>query len=271
MLRVVQFSGGKDSTALVLWAREQFGADGFTAVFCDTKWEHPLTYAYVQHINETVLGGKLVTLVSDKYPGGMVEMVKDRKRVPSPFARFCTQELKVFPFRDWLRTQTDEAVVYQGIRADESGPRRAAGCRLFSDVYDCWIERPLFDWSAERVFEMHRKHQVSPNPLYLAGCARVGCFPCISMGLGEIRRINHTMPEMWDRIEVLNQAANGRGFFPATIIPERFHSQRNPNSGETFPSAEDVRKYIESAEADQLRMWDKCSSGGCMSVYNLCE
>ena len=90
MIHLVQFSGGKDSTALVLWAREQWGAD-FTAVFADTGWEHPLTYEYVEHINRVVLGGRLVRIKSDRYPGGMLELVAKRVSVPAARSRFCTQ------------------------------------------------------------------------------------------------------------------------------------------------------------------------------------
>lgn len=48
MKHIVCFSGGKDSTALVLWAKENLPE--FTTVFCDTGWEHPITYAYVEEI-----------------------------------------------------------------------------------------------------------------------------------------------------------------------------------------------------------------------------
>lgn len=62
MIRIVQFSGGKDSTALVLWAREHFG-DAFLPLFCDTGWEHPLTTAYIDKINQTLLGGTSAALI----------------------------------------------------------------------------------------------------------------------------------------------------------------------------------------------------------------
>ena len=52
---VVSFSGGKDSTALLLWAREHL--ERFETVWMDTGWEHPLTYGYVDYIDEEVLGG----------------------------------------------------------------------------------------------------------------------------------------------------------------------------------------------------------------------
>lgn len=42
---IVTFSGGKDSLAALLWVREHI-TKNFTTVFCDTGWEHPLTYEY---------------------------------------------------------------------------------------------------------------------------------------------------------------------------------------------------------------------------------
>lgn len=43
---IVTFSGGKDSLAALLWTREHI-TKNFTTVFCDTGWEHPLTYECV--------------------------------------------------------------------------------------------------------------------------------------------------------------------------------------------------------------------------------
>ena len=59
--------------------------------------EHPITYAYVEEINRTVLVGTLVTLKSERYPGGFVQLATERNRIPSVRARFCTEELKIWP------------------------------------------------------------------------------------------------------------------------------------------------------------------------------
>jgi 3'-phosphoadenosine 5'-phosphosulfate sulfotransferase (PAPS reductase)/FAD synthetase len=262
---VVCFSGGKDSTALVLWALENLPE--FTTVFCDTGWEHPITYAYVEEINQTLLGGKLVVLKSEKYPDGMKQLVQIKKRVPSTKARFCTEELKVIPMISYLKTLDDEVTVYQGIRADESANRAAMSENEWSDDYDAQVMRPLFRWSAEQCFDMMQKHGIKPNPLYLLGASRVGCFPCIMITHRDLRVMFARLPEIKVAIAELEAIAE-RSFFPPNYIPERFHSCRDPKSGKTFPSCWDVFRYIDSVDEDQLPLLPERS---CMSVYNLCE
>ena len=70
---IVTFSGGKDSLASLLWVRNNITKD-FTTVFCDTGWEHPLTYKYIEEISQQ-LGLNLVTLKSKKF-NGMVELAR---------------------------------------------------------------------------------------------------------------------------------------------------------------------------------------------------
>lgn len=272
MIRVVQFSGGKDSTALVLWAIEQFGND-FVPMFSDTGWEHPFTLAYVAHINQQLLGGRLVTLTSEKFPDGMVQLVVKKKRVPSAMARFCTSELKTIPsiafVKRLMMEANDEATVYQGVRADESAKRRHDGASFWSDDYDCQIERPLFSWTAAQVFAMHAKHSIEPNPLYKMGAGRVGCFPCIQVNHPELRRLTETMPEIWDRMAELEAAAAaGRTFFPPNYIPSRFCTRRDAKTGVMIPTLDDVRKYV--TNPNQPDFWDD-EPRSCMSVYNQCE
>lgn len=50
---VLSISGGKDSTALLLLARE-LDVPNLQAVFCDTGHEHPVTYAYVDYLQATL-------------------------------------------------------------------------------------------------------------------------------------------------------------------------------------------------------------------------
>lgn len=266
MIHVAAFSGGKDSTALLLWLREQ-GIE-HTAVFCDTGWEHPLTYAYIEEINQRVLEGRLVTVRNPRWTDGMRSLVATRGRVPSVRARFCTQELKVFPMRDYLRGLDDDTVTYQGIRAEESPARAAMPSREWSDTYDGWIERPLLRWSVADVFAIIARHGLEANPLYRLGIKRVGCFPCIMTRHSELRRLTAMLPEVWDRIAELKRVA-GRSFFPPDFIPARFCSARDPESGVAFPTMADVRRYVIESDAPQLAMFGETPA--CLSVYNLCE
>lgn len=267
MKHIVCFSGGKDSTALVLWAMENLPE--FTTIFCDTGWEHPITYAYIEEINRHLLGGHLMTLKSTQYPSGFVSLVELKGRAPSAKARFCTEALKVRPMIDWLKTLDDEATVYQGIRADESLSRSAMLARQWDDDYDAWIERPLLKWTADQCFELMKARGVKPNPLYLMGAGRVGCFPCVMINMRELKAyLSGTVgAELRKRVLDL-EALVGRSFFEPTYIPERFCTGFDEKSGKRFAWASDVFRYIESVDEDQLPLFPARS---CMSVYNLCE
>ena len=48
MKNIASFSGGKDSTAMILHLIEQ--DIEFEAIFSDTGWEHPWTYKYVREV-----------------------------------------------------------------------------------------------------------------------------------------------------------------------------------------------------------------------------
>ena len=262
--RVVSFSGGKDSTALILHLKEQ-GIEHQT-VFCDTGWEHQITTDYIEYINETILNGELITLVHKRFPKGMREMVKFYKQVPNARFRSCTGILKVQPMMQWLKTQEIE-IVYQGIRAEESTKRAQMDKREFNKDYDAYIERPLMDWKAQDVFDIHKKHDIKPNPLYLKGAERVGCFPCIMINHREIKNTRDEFPEIWENMEELEKLSGGY-FFGAGYIPKRYQTGEN-KKGQKIPTIDDVKKYLETPES--LGQLSFMPPQKCMSVYNLCE
>lgn len=262
---IISFSGGKDSTALVLWARENLSE--FETVFCDTGWEHPLTYAYIEYINTTVLDNKLITLKSSKYTG-FEDLAIKKKRAPSTKARFCTEELKIKPMQNYIHEKYNGKVkIYLGIRADESFSRSTMQERNFDDtIYGCYVNRPLLRWTADDVFMYLEKFGVEPNPLYRMGMKRVGCMPCIMSNHGEMRSIIRQFPEIIEKLVVLENTL-GRTFFPPRYIPDWVCTRTDEATGKRIPTIADVVRYL-ADNPDQEVLFEQPS---CLSYYNICE
>ena len=148
---------------MLLWLREH--EIEHRTIFCDTGWEHPITYDFIRALNDK-LGLKVEWLRSKKYPAGFHQLAVERKIVPGLRSRFCTLELKIYPLWEFLKSLDDDATVYQGIRAEESFARSKMPARVWNDeATGYWIERPLLKWTAEDVFAIHKRHGVEPNPL----------------------------------------------------------------------------------------------------------
>ena len=132
----VQYSGGKDSQAALIWAVQKYGAKNVAAVFCDTGWEHEWTYKHIQDTCKDLVV-ELIILKSKKYDG-MIDLAKKKGRFPSVKARFCTSELKTIPFIDYVLDHCQDILVIQGIRGDESYSRSKmkAQCTVFKYYFE---------------------------------------------------------------------------------------------------------------------------------------
>lgn len=287
-----QFTGGKDSLAALLWVREHITTN-FTTVFCDTGWEHPLTYEYINRIADR-LNLDLVTLKSPKYDG-MVGLAKQKKRWPSTRARFCTQELKTKPCIDYvLDNVQDNILMIQGIRAAES-PNRAAmskqctyfkyyfepygydkagkpkmhtyrghDVRVFRKQYADDLLRPVFDWSAQQVIDYILSAGLEPNPLYTMGYKRVGCWPCVMASQRDILNISRQSPDRIEQIATLEHDLKSSFFGPDKIPAHAI------TSGEKYPTINDVVQYVKWQNATGS-LFDDDTATSCMSFYGLCE
>lgn len=274
--KVVAFSGGKDSTATLLWAMKNLNGD-YEALFSDTGWEHPWTYKYIWDLLQDrpeIFGRGLTIVHSDKY-SGFEDMCVQRKMIPGKQIRFCTQQLKIYPMHAWIEQQDEEITCIQGVRADESLTRsRYKDEEFVNDAGGYFIYRPIFRWTAEEVFEWHAAYEIEPNPLYLVGASRVGCYPCIYTNLREIKALLKQFPGLRQRLIDLEDTVNAvcaegaapRQFFRGDAIPQRYCSVQVDNR--KVPTAADVCDYVMATDKDQLPLLDM---GGCVSVYNLCE
>lgn len=209
VIHVVSVSGGKDSTAMWLWAR-RVGLSPLVAVFADTRWESTKdglsTYAYLDTLERLI--GPIRRLTSE----GFEERTRRSGTFPSRARKWCSPELKVQMVAaelDRIRDEyQDECEVLVGIRREESDKRADPDKtpeREWMPDYDCEVWRPILDWSIDDVIAEHHRFDVPMNPLYLAGANRVGCWPCIHAGKVELRMLGELDPERVERVAAIER------------------------------------------------------------------
>lgn len=193
---LVPISGGKDSQACLKLALQSYRPEEVRGLFCDTQFEHPITYEHVEKLR-TLYG----SIEIDTACGGSVEQkVLKYGRFPGGGARHCTDELKIRVTREyckWLALlQGSGFEVWYGMRSQESSERktRYAG-KVDDELYEpndvlkkypkylgkmgVRFRLPVVDWSEADILDYLAKEE---NPLYAAGFPRVGCFPCQASG-----------------------------------------------------------------------------------------
>lgn len=211
----VSMSGGKDSTALALHLR-RLGVK-FTPVFLDTGWEHEATYDYIQDVL-TPAFGEFIKLRNESlfdennkdWAGGMEQLIQKNKMFASGVVKFCTRQLKVIPVQNFFAEQRVLQKVKPinaiGIRAEESASR--ANLAEIEEQDEATVWRPLIAWREQQVIDIHTEERMPPNPLYIKGAARVGCYPCIFARKHQIRHMSYTDPARVDHIADLERRVN---------------------------------------------------------------
>lgn len=188
---IIPVSGGKDSQACLKLAIAEFGKDAVIGLFCDTQFEHPLTYKHIDWMAQ-----RYAVRIERVCAGSVDEKVLKYGRFPGGKARHCTDELKIAPTKRFLKAWGKPVQVWYGMRSDESHERakRYEG-KLDTDLYaphevmskypkylasmGIMFRMPIIDWSRLDVLELLNGEE---NPLYKAGFDRVGCFPCLAGG-----------------------------------------------------------------------------------------
>lgn len=116
---VLGISGGKDSAALAIYLKDKYPDLNIEYYFCETDKELDETYKLVENL-EIYLGNKIKRLIavensSEDQFDHFLKLYGDY--LPSANTRWCTREMKLEPFEDFVAN--DNTISYVGIRGDE--------------------------------------------------------------------------------------------------------------------------------------------------------
>lgn len=183
---ILGLSGGKDSTALALYLRDQ--VPDMEYVFMDTGKELPETYEYLNKI-EAFLGKPIVRLNSEFNFDHLLEVFGNY--LPSPQARWCTRYLKLKPFEQYVGDDT--AYSYVAIRADENRTGYISKKENLIPVFpfkDDGITKP----DVLRILE----ESGVGLPEYYSWRTRSGCYFCFFQRKGEWIGLKEQHPDLFE-------------------------------------------------------------------------
>lgn len=181
---VVAFSGGKDSQVVLDIVSRVLPPDEYIVVFTDTDMELPQTYEIIAHTKRQY---------ESMYPSLQFKTAKHEQSAlelwrkfgpPSRMHRWCCFVMKTSLFIRNMKKYLDKdrqikAVVFEGVRADESSNRRQYS-RIGSGVRHTNLinSRIILDWNTTEVFLYMIFRNIKMNNGYRLGLNRIGCGIC---------------------------------------------------------------------------------------------
>lgn len=195
---VINFSGGKDSCAMLAYLCEKYPNVKKHVVFADTGWEHDDAEEWSRKIVESF--GLELNVVRSKTKT-LLSMAEARGKFPGMSQRQCTSDLKRDPIMTWIRNNVkDELIVNcMGIRAEESAGR-AKQKRLKRNMRESnskrviWDWQPIKDWKETEVFSYLEEKKIPLHPVYKY-LRRFSCRVCIFMSDHDLRQVQEHDPE----------------------------------------------------------------------------
>ena len=178
---ILSLSGGKDSTALAFFMKENMPEifEKLELVFYDTGCDLPETYDYLNKI-EIFLNKKITRVKPEK---SFDHIFHTSFLIPAPHRRYCTIELKVKPSWRYIYQKIEKEGIgifnfYIGIRADEAwrkgiSPKTEAEKKLIKPQYPL-IENQISKNDVENILINNGIFY----PEYYKWRERNGCYFC---------------------------------------------------------------------------------------------
>lgn len=208
---VINFSGGKDSTAMLAYLRETYPDVKMHVVFADTGWEHPDAEDWSRQI---VARFGLELQVVRSRTKTFLSMVEARGMFPGMSLRQCTSDLKRDPIMRWIRNNVKDPVVVNcmGIRSEESSNRKKQKAlkrdgRESNTVRTVWDWKPIKKWTEAEVLKYLADRDLPVHPVYKY-LRRFSCRVCIFMTQHDLEQVKKHDPEAIQVIAQLERRIN---------------------------------------------------------------
>lgn len=227
---IVSFSGGKDSTAMLLKMIEKdMRIDEI--VFCDTGMEFPCIYRHITKVQQT---NRNITILKpdNDFEWFLSKYEKKNKNSkyghiaglgwPGFMFRWCTGNLKTKIFDKYIKNK--DAVVYLGIAVDEK--KRLERKHHKTNYYS--LKYPLIEWSMEEkdCLKYCYNKGYDWEGLY-EKFRRLSCWCCPLQRIGELRTLHNEFPELWKELQRLDKLSyrKFRSDYSVDELTERFKNE----------------------------------------------
>jgi len=204
---VLGVSGGKDSAALAIYMRQHHPELDIEYFFTDTGEELPEVYEFLTKL-EGALGKPIKRLNPQR--NFKFWMLETNNFLPSPQQRWCTQRLKLIPFKKWVGEWLDKGYTvfsYVAIRSDED--YREAFQSTNTNLKTILPFR-IDDIDKEGVLDILDNSGVG-LPAYYDWRSRSGCTFCFFQQKIEWVGLKEHHPEAFERAKALEKTATASG------------------------------------------------------------
>lgn len=204
---VLGLSGGKDSAALAVFMRQNYPHLDIHYFFTDTGKELPEVYEFLAKL-EGFLGKKIERL--NPHRDFDFWLREYGHFLPNPQTRWCTRQLKLLPFKHWVRPwleRGDKVYSYVAIRADEDHREG-----LISQHENLRVQLPFREHGVDKmgVYDLLDASGVG-MPKYYDWRSRSGCTFCFFQQKIEWVRLKKEHPDKFEEAKRYEKKAIEHG------------------------------------------------------------
>lgn len=210
MKNIVQFSGGKDSTAMLLMLLEK-NIKIDEIIFCDTGKEFPAMYRHIEKVRKYIkkYNKDITILRNDKtFDYYMFDHVKTKGKNKGSKGygwadmgiRWCTTLLKQNLTKKYLRGV--EHISYIGIAFDETKRHEKKADNVVHPLYDWKItEKQALEYCYFKGFHWQGLYK---------DFKRVSCWCCPLKSLPELKVLYEKYPDLWEQLKTMDNRSNNQ-------------------------------------------------------------